>query len=139
MYQLAKSYYEAEVLARYGTWWDNAIQQDFAQWENRGWLGDEQTATYHYIGQPVFYFMSYTDAASIQDDFPVYYTNRINSALWSPLSAYAKTQYGSSLDTIVKQNVEEGAKQELTNSRTWIAVGILAAIGFGFYIYKKKG
>jgi hypothetical protein len=138
MYTKAREYYISYVLAGFGAWWDNAIQKDYASWGAKGWTANEQELTYHYLAQPVFYFMFFPDATNFQELFPDRYTNKLNVVLWTPLSEYVKQKFGTSLDAIVKQNISDSASTS-PSTKTWIVVGVLAAAAFGYFIYKKKG
>lgn len=134
--QKARDYYMGYVLPGFGTWWDGAVQKDFDSWSFKGWTSPQEEVTYHYLAQPVFYFMFYEDATRVTEMFPSRYTDKLNVILWKPLSEYAQNKFGSTLQEVVDTNI----KNQETPPRSYLwALGVLAALGFGYYIYKHKG
>lgn len=101
-YQKAKEFY-SYVLRDFGSWWGGVIQQDYDSWESKGWLTDNRTATYHYLAQPVFYFMRFEDATRVETLFASRYTQKMNNILWVSLSTYTQQTYGKTLDQFKAQ------------------------------------
>lgn len=137
MYRSAKQYFTNDVLTRFGSWWGNAISNDFAGWTAKGWLADKRQATYHYMGQPVFYFMRFEDSTRLEETFSERYTTRVDSQVWQPIKAYVENRYGTTLEDF-QLSKDSGGQVNIAGfsfKLSYVLIGgaVLAVLYFAFF------
>lgn len=142
LYNAAKNYFMSDVLARFGSWWDNAISTDFAGWQAKGWLSDPRTATYHYLGQPVFYFLRFEDSTRVEETFAERYTTRVDSKVWQPIRTYVQDHYNTSLENFTLKAGGGGGGDTVTvagfNFNWKIALVIAAVLMVAYFAFFHK-
>jgi len=130
----AKTFFEQQVLGRFDGWWDDAIKKDYATWTSKGWLSSQDTATYHYLSQPVFYFMFFEDATRVEQLFEDRYTTPMNTAVLVPAGKYMKDTSTGDIPKLEIGTKGTGAGGGLagflpmTGAVKWALLGVIAYV-----------
>lgn len=129
LYVNCKSFYESQVLNRFRDWWNAAIPTDFRTWQSKGWLSSEREATYHYVVQPVFYFMFYEDATRVQETFTERFTTPFNTKVLVPAGVHMKDSSDGSVPQLEIDDPQgSGGLAGLFPVEGWIKWALIIAI-----------
>lgn len=132
----AKSFFVNYILPGWGNWWDNAINNNYQKQLAAGNVFNTQRmATWHYIADPVYYFLRLEDSTRVQDSLNSWYTGPVQSRVFDPINAYVQTKYGMTAQQLEQQyQAHTGggiSTASLGDPKTLLLIGVGALLLFG--------